>query len=176
MSIYATGWTLRLPIDVPCAPGEKDASYYGPGDDIGGPGKPTRERWIEVYFQHVPNHINEENGYDWDWLPAFVHKDGCKQRRHHSWFQVVDTELGICRPCEPDDSDAQHSIEYSCDCGDRCVLILDEDHEDKDGQRYPDPLLVLSGAEYEAAGFGDLLLRVTNALEARFGIPCGWKS
>lgn len=162
MSIYATGWILRLPVDVPCAPEEKEADYYAPGDDISGPGRPTRERWIEVVFQHVPNHINEENGYDWDWLPLFVHKDGCVRK--------VSTQRYVGGP-----SAGEEFTWIDCECGDRCVFVLDEDHESKAGQRYPEPLLVLTGAEYESARFGDLLLRVTNALEARFGIACGWK-
>jgi hypothetical protein len=156
MSIYATGHILRLPVDVPCRPEEKDADYYAHGDDISGTGRPVRERWIEVVCQHVPNHLNEENGYDWDWLPAFTHKVGCVRKVHTM----------VSSKGEP----------YSwtdCDCGDRCVFVLDEDHEDKDGQRYTEPLLVLSGTEYEAATFDGLLSRISYVLEARFGVQGG---
>jgi hypothetical protein len=155
MSIYATGWILCLPVDVPCAPEEQDASYYAHGDDISGPGRPTRERWIEVVFQHVPNHLNEENGYDWDWLPAFTHKAGCVRRVHTLTSQ------------------GQNSTYTDCDCGDRCVVVLDEDHEDKDGQRYINPLLILNARDYETAPFDELLGMVSNALEARFGVRSG---
>lgn len=150
MSIYATGWSLRLPVDVRCAPEEQDATAYGPGADISGPGTPTRERWVEVYFQHVPNHINEENGYGWDYLPPFVHQDGCVRNLHAVTFQ------------EPPWID--------CECGDRCVFVLDDDHEEKIGQQYTEPLLVLSGAEYETAGFEYLMRRLSEALEERFGV------
>ncbi len=138
---------------MPCAPEEKDATAYAHGEALSGPGTPVRERWIEVYFQHVPNHINEENGYDQDWLPAFVHRDGCVRRVHTM----------VSSKGEP----------YSwtdCECGDRCVFVLDENHDEKDGQRYLEPLLVMTGAEYQAAGFGDLLCRISTALEARFGL------
>ncbi|MFN0071430.1 MAG: hypothetical protein ACKVVP_08090 [Chloroflexota bacterium] len=51
----------------------------------------------------------------------------------------------------------------------RAVVIVDEDHAEKDVQRYPDPLLVLTGAEYESADFAELLDRIQDALEERFG-------
>lgn len=153
MSIYCTGYSLRLPVDVVCAPEEKTATAYAHGEALSGPGTPVKERWIEVYFQHVPNHINEENGYVWDWLPAFVHQDGCERRVH---------------PLTRQDSGTYPYTD--CECGDRCVFVLDEDHEEKDGQRYLEPLLVLTGAEYQAANFGDLMCRISTALEARFGL------
>ena len=50
----------------------------------------------------------------------------------------------------------------------RAVLILDEDHDHKEGQRYVSPLLVLTGAEYAASTFGGLLERIQDALEERY--------
>jgi hypothetical protein len=49
------------------------------------------------------------------------------------------------------------------------VFIIDEDHVEKDGQRYVEPLVTMTGREYEAASFDELLRRITDALEARFG-------
>ena len=58
----------------------------------------------------------------------------------------------------------------------RAVVIVDEDHAEKDVQRYPDPLLVMTGAEYESAGFADLMERIRDALEERFGAHAKWIS
>jgi hypothetical protein len=55
------------------------------------------------------------------------------------------------------------------DCPPRAVLIIDEDHSEKDGQRYLSPLLLLTGTEYEQLTFAALLDRITMALEDRFG-------
>jgi hypothetical protein len=51
----------------------------------------------------------------------------------------------------------------------RAVFIVDEDHLEKDGQRYVAPLLRMNGNEYESAGFDELLGRIRDALEERFG-------
>lgn len=171
MSIYCTGYNLRLPVDVPCTPEEKDASYYAHGADLSGPGTPTRERWIEVYFQHVPNHINEENGYDDEWLPAFQHKPACTRSEYQFWFvrPYPDAEW-VARPVDEGTPDAEMGIEHSCSCGNRCVFVLDEDNDQQEGQRYTNPLLVLSGVEYEAANFSELMGRIEKALEARYGV------
>jgi hypothetical protein len=51
----------------------------------------------------------------------------------------------------------------------RAVFIIDEEHAEKDGQRYIEPLLMMTGREYEAAGFIELMGRIRDALEERFG-------
>ena len=46
----------------------------------------------------------------------------------------------------------------------RAVVFVAEGREDKDGQRYVDPLLVLTGQEYAAIRFADLLERLQAAV------------
>lgn len=55
----------------------------------------------------------------------------------------------------------------------RAVVIVDEDHDAMSGQQYTEPLLVLTGAEYEAAPFTDLLGRIQQALAERFPVDLG---
>lgn len=162
MSIYATGHQFLLSVYVPCTPEENKAA--------GGAKNFVKERWVEVYFQHVPNHINEENGYDWDWLPAFIHKPGCKRDVAHFWIKDVYEDLGIVTSAKEGEPGARPDSESTCKCGDRCVFVLDEDHQEKAGQRYTEPLMVLTGAEYETAKFSDLMGLITEALEARIGV------
>jgi len=46
----------------------------------------------------------------------------------------------------------------------RAVVIVVEGREDKEGQCYVDPLLVLSGVEYQRLSFADLLARIEIAV------------
>src|SRR6185312_7860986 len=46
----------------------------------------------------------------------------------------------------------------------RAVVFVQEGREDKDGQRYVDPLFVLTGQEYEAISFVELLERLHQAV------------
>lgn len=48
----------------------------------------------------------------------------------------------------------------------RAVVFVDDD-EEKDGQRYVNPLLVLTGAEYAAIPFDELLERLTEAVRTK---------
>lgn len=135
MSIYCTLWQLRLPVWVPCAPAEKEADEY---DTLGefnsdDPGRPVRERWVEVWAQGVPGHIGHPD----------VYPEG--------------DPYGDFLPPPVEDQDSL-----------RAVCIIDEDHNEKEGQRYVTPLLVLTGDEYTALSFGDFLGRIEQALEARY--------
>lgn len=114
------------------------------------------DAWFEVWCQAVPNHINEQNGYGGpgfdEWLPAFIHEPGCVMRK---------TEIPS-RSVEPD--------WYDCDCGDRAYFICDKfttKATPRNGQEYVNPLLVLTGPEYRAMTWTDMLIRLEEAVAAR---------
>ena len=108
---------------------------------------PVKTRWIEIYAQAVPAHIGHPSEYpEGDPYAEFLPP-------------VVDYD--------PDDWDTVWTP--------RAVVIVDEEHREKDGQRYVNPLMVLAGAEYETTTFGDLLARIQGALEQRFNHGAdGW--
>lgn len=104
---------------------------------------PVKRRWVEVYAQAVPAHIG-----------------------HPSVYPEGDPYASFLPPIveyDPDDWDTVWTP--------RAVIIVDEDHAEKDVQRYVDPLMVLTGAAYEALTFSELLERIGRALERRFGYP-----
>ena len=141
MSIYATYWQIKLPVWVPCGEDEKEAEEWSPGQDFSQPGRPVRERWVKVYAQAVPAHIG-----------------------HPSAYSEGDPYADFLPPVVEYDPNDWHTAFTP-----RAVFILDEDHDEKVDQRYTAPLLVLTGAEYEAAPFSELLRRIQEALEQRFG-------
>lgn len=97
-------------------------------------------RWVEVYAQSVPPHIGHPSSYpDGDPYADFLPP-------------VVEHD--------PEDLEAIFPA--------RAVVILDEDHDEKDGQRYVNPLMVLTGVEYESMKFGELLGRIEEAVQDRF--------
>jgi hypothetical protein len=159
MSIYATMWTIQI----------EDESRGGSFSDA----------WHEVYAQGVPNHINEQNGYGgerWDdWLPAFVHQSGCKQRAFTYYTKPVeDGPEWLVRHCDESDEGAEKQVSYDCLCGMRAVFIVDRlttKGTERNGQEYVNPVLVLTGAEYEALSFGDLLQRIEESVSERLGRP-----
>jgi hypothetical protein len=137
MSIYATGRSVGIEID------EDDA---------------MRPIFWEVYFQHVPNHINEQNGYggpDWDeWLPAFVHRPDCTMRKG---------TISNSRTGEAYDW-------HECYCGDRAVFVCDDlttKATPRNGQEYVNPVLVLTGAEYRSIGWCELMERIETSVSER---------
>lgn len=95
----------------------------------------------------------------------------CRERFIQVFAQAVPAHIG-----HPSEYDVDYYADFlppvmEHDQGTpRAVFIIDEDHCEKDGQRYVNPLLMLTGKEYEAATFGDLLDRIENALEERFGV------
>ena len=121
MSIYATGWSIKLPYL---------NGYYWP----------TFKRWYptegdtkeyEVYAQFVPIHIGEEDDlYYSTFLPPRV---------------THDPETGEELP-------------------NRAVVLVQVGREKKEGQRYIDPLLVLSYLEYIKTPFDTLINRIHREL------------
>jgi hypothetical protein len=143
MSIYATGFQIKV----------EDEARGGSFDDA----------WIEVYAQFVPNHINAQNGYggpNWDeWLPAFVHKPDCQMRT-----QSIPPATGRDEPY----------IYHDCLCGDRAVFICDDltrKGTERNGQEYVNPVLVLTGAEYDAITWTDMLARIEESVAERHDKP-----
>lgn len=140
MSIYATYWSLRFPVTVRCTKKDADSRTFWEGGPKGG--VYSRERWILVTAQSVPAHIG-----------------------HPAEYPDGDPYAGLLPPVaeyDPDDWDTAWTP--------RAVIIVDEDHREKDRQCYTEPLLVLAGAEYEAMTFEALHGRIEDALEARFGV------
>lgn len=157
MSIYATMWDIQI---------EDEAR-----------GGACSEAWHEVYAQGVPNHINEQNGYvgeRWDdWMPAFVHQDGCQMRKQ-TFYRRSTNHPAVWEHCEAGDDGAESWDHYTCLCGLRAVFIVDQlttKGTERNGQEYVNPVLVLTGAEYEALSFGDLLQRIEESVAERLGRP-----
>lgn len=92
--------------------------------------------WIEVYAQAVPAHIGHPSHYpEGDPYGDFLPPP----------VDVYDEKTG----------DAPYH---------RAVVILAEGRDEKVGQRYVDPLLVMSGEEYSRATFESLLNVIKHAL------------
>lgn len=160
MSIYATLWQIQIP-----------------DEDRGGS---WSDAWWEVYAQGVPNHINEQNGYAgpaWDdWLPAFQHKAGCVQRVQVYYDRPADDGgvAWIRQSCEPDHPQAERRDYHDCECGLRAVFLCDDLTKKgtaRNGQEYVNPVLVLTGVEYESIPFADLLQRIEDAVAERRDRP-----
>jgi hypothetical protein len=93
------------------------------------------EKWVRVYAQAVPAHIGHQSVYpDGDPYADFLPP-------------VVE--------CDPKTGDGPFY---------RAVVILREGKDEKVGQRYTTPLLVLTGQEYARVPFPDLMERIENAL------------
>ncbi|QDU18426.1 hypothetical protein [Urbifossiella limnaea] len=91
--------------------------------------------WIEVYAQAVPAHIG-----------------------HPSCYPEGDPYSDFLPPvveCDPKTGTGPF---------DRAVVIVAEGRDEKVGQRYTDPLLVMTGAEYSRATFEGLLDAIKQAL------------
>jgi hypothetical protein len=153
MSIYAGGWTIQV---------EDEARGGFWSDD-----------WVKVWAQFVPNHINEQNGYSgpgWDeWLPAFVHQPGCHMRTFTYYTKPTEVEW-VHQHCDESDPAAVKNVSYDCECGARAVFICDDlttKGTERNGQEYINPVLVLTGAEYVAITWKDMLTRITESVAER---------
>jgi len=121
MSIYATLWNIKLPIDKPSA----RAGAW-------------EESWVEVFAQAVPGHIG-----------------------HPSHYPEGDPYADFLPPVSAD-------YDPYADTGtNRAVVLVQSGRDRKEGQRYVDPLLVLTGADYDSISFQVLLERIEQALEQK---------
>jgi len=108
---------------------------------------PEGDGWVEVFVQAVPGFIGnphyEHSGYEdpFDFLPPPLH-DGCTQ------------PLGDCYENES-------AIEDDIF---RAVVFVCEPYSQKVGQRYVNPLFILTGREYEELSFGAVMQRVYDAV------------
>jgi hypothetical protein len=94
------------------------------------------EEWVRVYAQAVPAHIG-----------------------HPSEYPNGDPYADFLPPAVRD-----YDPETGTALFDRAVLIIQEGRDKKVGQRYVDPLLVLSGEEYARMAFDDLLDQIHRAI------------
>lgn len=93
------------------------------------------EEWVEVYAQAVPAHIGHPS----------VYPDGDP----YSDFLPPVVE------CDPETGTGPYH---------RAVVIVAEGRDQKDGQRYLDPLLVLTGYQYTVIPFERLLDAIRTAI------------
>jgi hypothetical protein len=102
---------------------------------------PPEAGWVEVFAQGVPPQIGQPSeGYECDPYEAFLPP-------------LVD-------PYDPEDPE----IPY------RAVVIVQRGRHRKEGQRYVDPVLILSGAEYRRTPFPDLLQRIYQGIDDRLTV------
>jgi hypothetical protein len=94
------------------------------------------DEWVAVFGQAVPAHIGHPSEYPEGDLYA-------------SFLPPVVSEY------DPETGEAPY---------DRAVVIVQEGRDQKDGQRYTDPLIVMSGEEYSRVGFQELLDRIHAAM------------
>ena len=91
--------------------------------------------WVEVFAQAVPPHIG-----------------------HPSQYPEGDPYADFLPPvveCDPETGEGPFN---------RAVVIVAEGRNAKDGQRYVDPLLTLTGEDYSRMPFGELLDAIKRAL------------
>lgn len=96
---------------------------------------PYTERWLLVTCQGVPAHIGRK-------------EDGYE----------TDYYVDFLPPVVLNPEDDFHD-------GLRAVVIILEGYEEKEGQRYVTPLLVMSGWRYRQTSWVDLLGQITKAVE-----------
>jgi hypothetical protein len=112
MSIYATGWTMMLPLE-----------RNHPLDAT---------KWVEVCAQFVPNHIGKKSaGYDEDPYSDFL------------------------PPIVPEEDEETP----------RAIVVVQVGREQKDCQRYVDPVLFLSGKDYLSLPFQEFVNRLCEGLK-----------
>lgn len=93
------------------------------------------EEWVSVYAQAVPPHIG-----------------------HPSCYPEGDPYADFLPPVVECDSETGDGPHY------RAVFILMEGRDEKDGQRYTAPLLMLTGEDYAQIPFPTLLDAITDAM------------
>ena len=104
------------------------------------------EEWVEVYAQAVPAHIGHPSVYP--------------EGDQYSDFLPPVVE------CDPETGTGPHY---------RAVVIVVEGRDRKEGQRYVDPLLVLTGYQYAKIPFERLLDAIKKALRwDRDVAGCAW--
>lgn len=94
------------------------------------------DEWVEVYAQAVPPHIG-----------------------HPSCYPEGDLYADFLPPVVSDYDPETGEAPY-----DRAVVIVQEGRDEKDGHRYVDPLIVISGEEYARIPFQQLLDRIHAAM------------
>lgn len=94
------------------------------------------DEWVVVYAQAVPPHIG-----------------------HPSEYPEGDLYADFLPPVVRDYDPATGEGPYN-----RAVVILQKGRDEKDVQRYVDPLIVMSGEEYARIPFGELLDRIQKAM------------
>lgn len=99
-------------------------------------GKETWEdQWVDIYAQGVPPHIGHpKEDYETDPYADFLPP--------------------IVADYDPDIEDESYDPPY------RAVVIVQEGRHQKEGQRYVDPVLVISGEEYRKIPFQEMLARI----------------
>lgn len=114
MSIYATGWQIKLPV---------------------GKGWPS-DKWVEVYAQFVPAHIGQPSeGYDTDPYADFL------------------------PPIVPDYDPEEEKIPH------RAIVVVQRGHEEKEVQKYINPVLTMSYEEYVKMPFDEFLNLIYEGLK-----------
>jgi hypothetical protein len=97
--------------------------------------------WVEVFAQGVPAHIGQPTeGYECDPYRAFLPP--------------------LVVPYDPEDPEPPY----------RGVVIVQRGRHRKEGQRYIDPVLVMSGEEYRQTPFPDLLQRIYQGIDDRLTV------
>jgi hypothetical protein len=97
--------------------------------------RPGTDEWPEVYAQAVPAHIGQPSeGYESDPYAGFLPP--------------------LVTPYDPDDD--------SMPC--RAVLIIQHGYHRKEDQRYVEPLLMFTGAEWCELTLNELMLRILESL------------
>ena len=94
------------------------------------------EEWVKVLAQAVPPHIG-----------------------HPSDYPEGDPYASFLPPAVQDYDPVTGTAPFN-----RAVVIVQAGRDEKDGQRYTDPLLVMSGEEYACIRFQDLLERIHKAM------------
>jgi hypothetical protein len=145
MSIYCTDWEIQVKIFVPDPAGPWEA--FSHAHPRGAPGVPCRERWFEVYCQVVPACIGPHRGEGYysgpgfEWLPPPV-----------PWGEAADNGEPGARQTP------------------RAAFVVDALRAEKEGQRYLDPLVVMTGEEYERTTMPEMVHLIERALAERYGV------
>jgi hypothetical protein len=94
------------------------------------------DQWVTVFAQAVPAHIGHPSEYpDGDLYASFLPP--------------------VVQEYDPVTGEAPF---------DRAVVIVQEGRDKKEGQRYTDPLIVMTGEEYARTPFDELLNRIHKAI------------
>lgn len=145
MSIYGTDWEIQVKIFVP----DPDGPWEAFGLDRSGrtPGVRCRERWFEVFCQVVPSWIGPHRGEGYytgpgfEWLPPPV-----------PWGEAAENGEPGARQTP------------------RAAVVIDALRAEKEGQRYLEPLVVMTGEDYERTTVAEMVRLIEHALAGRYGV------